>query len=53
MPVPDAAVATPVALLLQVPPATVPVSVVLDPAHMFIGPLSGPGTGFTESVCVT
>ena len=53
MPVLLPMVATPVVPLVHVPPAMVPASVVPLPAHMVMVPVSGPGTAFTVTVCVT
>ena len=56
MPVLDPTVATPVFELVQVPPAVVNHSVMLEPAQSEKGPpparVIGPGLGFTVIVCV-
>jgi len=51
-PVEEFTVATPVALLLHVPPVVVELKVVVDPAHTAVVPVMAPtvGNGFTVTV---
>lgn len=53
MPLDDPTVAAEVVPLVHVPPASVFANVVVVPTHTDIVPVSGAGTGFTVSVCVT
>lgn len=52
MPLAEPTVATAVVPLIHVPPEVALESVVADPAHMLIVPVSGAGTAFTVTVCV-
>lgn len=49
----DPTVATPVLLLVQVPPDTVLPSVVVAPAHALVVPVIVPGLVFTVTIAVT